>query len=50
MSKLNVKETLYNLIDNEIDSEKANINIEWLVDYLIENGVTIIEDETNGID
>lgn len=42
MNKLNLKESLYELLDNEIDSENANINIEWLADYLIEHNVMML--------
>lgn len=42
MSKLNLKQSLYELIDNEIDSENTNINIEWLTDYLIGHNVIVL--------
>lgn len=38
-----MRERLTNLIENEIDTRKCNINIEWLVDYLLENGVVVKE-------
>lgn len=40
--KENQKELLTNLIKNEIDTRKCNINIEWLVDYLLQNGVVVL--------
>lgn len=33
---------LIELIKNEIDLENANINIDWLVDYLVDSGVVVL--------